>query len=92
MHIHDSSLAGRMPAPDAQPLLRALAKATAHTLRALHDGLSLAIEYRNARARLRRDRAALLSMPDHMLRDIGMSRQEIVLPFAREPRSERKAS
>lgn len=68
----------------AQTLAQMLADAAIGAISLVGDWTTFAVACRRARAQARRDRAALLSMPDHMLRDIGLSRQEIAFAYGKE--------
>lgn len=61
------------------------AQATYPSLGLLQLGLS-AVRFVAMDLRMRRDRAALNEMPDHLLRDIGLARSDITRVVPRWPR------
>jgi len=85
MQNNVSSSLGRICGPGFPQARMPLYEPTVGILRAVSAWLHPAMCRLQAKAQVKRDRAALLAMPDHMLRDIGVSRCEILSPLTRQP-------
>jgi uncharacterized protein YjiS (DUF1127 family) len=82
--MYTSLSLGRAPGPDILRPRQTLAGAAIRTLHAVGGRIRPILHRWRTNARARHARAALLTMSDHLLRDIGVSRLEILGPSARE--------
>ena len=82
MHAYASLTLPRVLGTDILWPRRPLGDVTIRALCALSDRVGLALRTWRAHVRAERDRAALVVLSDHLLRDIGISRHQIQNPVA----------
>lgn len=85
--MNTSRSLGRAPGPDILRPRRTLGAAALRTLHLVGGWISRALRRWRANAQAKQARATFLAMPDHMLRDIGVSRRESLAPIAQEQSS-----
>jgi hypothetical protein len=85
--MHMSRSLGRFPGPAILTPRSTLGTAALRTLRSAGGGIGRALRRLRANAQARQARAAFLTMPHHILRDIGFSHLEGLAPIAREQSS-----
>ena len=78
MHMRASLLVGSITGLDVLWPARTPEAAAFSTVRAVRGWIGRAVRGWGAIAQAERDRATLLALSDHMLRDIGISRHEIL--------------